>query len=97
MRDNQRDVRRRVFHGTLTYPGKTPGVSCTVHELGGNGCRIRVVTTRGVPDEFVLSIAAGAMIESCHVSQRSNKHLSVTFGAVDQLDAGQVSNAATTH
>lgn len=92
---DQRDYRRRVFRGAIRHEDANDDISCTVHELDEDGCRIRLVSTRKIPDTFTLSIAQDSMIEACRVVERKDKNLRVDFETASAGEARRVNGYAS--
>ena len=72
-------LRRRVLkQGTLAFGGGG-GVGCTVRNLSASGARIDIVTPIGLPETFILVIAADHFMRRCHAVWSSERRIGVAF------------------
>lgn len=74
--------RRRVLKGAkVLFNGKSSVIDCTVRDMSAGGAKLRLVSTIGVPDRFVLQLPAEEGEHPCCVAWRSGTEIGVTFDA----------------
>jgi hypothetical protein len=71
--------RHRVFKGgMLAFPdGGT--VDCVVRNISSSGARVDVANPRGLPEAFILVIAADQFKRRCHPVWSHDKQIGVMF------------------
>jgi hypothetical protein len=71
---------RTLKAGSITF-NKDSGFDCRVRNLSQTGALLEVASQIGIPDTFVLVIAADHLRKPCHVIWRTATRLGVTFDA----------------
>lgn len=74
----ERARRDRVLKtGSITFGGAA--IDCVVRNMSSTGAALEVASPVGVPDEFVLVIAADDVRRQCIVVWRKGKRTGVAF------------------
>jgi hypothetical protein len=70
--------RHRVLKaGTIEFGGGA--IDCTVRNVSATGAALDVTSPIGIPDRFVLVLAADRLTHPCHVVWRKERRIGVTF------------------
>jgi len=70
--------RHRVLKaGTISFGGA--GISCTVRNLSSAGAALDVTSPIGIPNEFVLIVAADNVVRQCRIAWRKERRIGVVF------------------
>ena len=71
---------RTLKAGSISF-NRAGGVDCRVRNLSTVGACLEVASQIGIPDEFVLVVAADHVKAPCHVVWRTATRLGVEFNA----------------
>ena len=71
---------RTLKAGSISF-NRAAGVDCRVRNLSPAGACLEVASQIGIPDEFVLVVAADHVKAPCHVVWRTATRLGVEFSA----------------
>jgi diguanylate cyclase (GGDEF)-like protein len=75
-----RALRRRVLKsGRIIFNDRRSVMDCTVRSFSEEGAGIDILSTRGVPDRFSLSIRSDGFESACRVVSQTDRHLEVEF------------------
>jgi diguanylate cyclase (GGDEF)-like protein len=78
--DTGESIRRRVLKsGQILINERRSAIDCTVRSLGDAGAGLDVINSTGIPDRFDLVIRTDGFETRCRVTERSDRHLEVTF------------------
>jgi len=77
--EKRRAVRHRVLKGAkIFFNSGNSTISCLVRDQSDAGARLKVDSTLGIPDTFMLQIMA-ENLQACRVMWRANRELGVSF------------------
>lgn len=75
-------VRRRVLKsGQILINERRSVIDCTIRSLGDDGAGLDIINSSGIPDRFDLVIRTDGFETRCRVTERTDRHLEVTFAA----------------
>ena len=78
--DKRSKGRRKVrFAGSIVFNERMSAVDAVVMDISETGCRLRVKSTIGIPDDFTLVVARLGGVYECEVLRRSSGELGVKF------------------
>jgi hypothetical protein len=81
MEERRKVLRHRTLKaGSISF-NRAAGVDCRVRNLSPVGACLEVASQIGIPDEFVLVVAADHVKAPCHVVWRTATRLGVEFSA----------------
>ena len=81
MEERRKVQRHRTLKaGSISF-NRAAGVDCRVRNLSPAGACLEVASQIGIPDEFVLVVAADHVKAPCHVVWRTATRLGVEFNA----------------
>ena len=81
MEERRKVQRHRTLKaGSISF-NRAGGVDCRVRNLSTVGACLEVASQIGIPDEFVLVVAADHVKAPCHVVWRTATRLGVEFNA----------------
>jgi hypothetical protein len=79
MDEKRKTQRHRTLKaGSITF-NRAAGVDCRVRNMSSVGACLEVESQLGIPDDFMLVVAADHIKVSCHVIWRTGKRLGVEF------------------
>lgn len=70
---------RTLKGGKILLNGRSSVIDCTVRNLSRTGALLRVESTVGVPDEFILRVEPEGIERACRVVRRQPAMLGVAF------------------
>ncbi|HEY4981072.1 MAG TPA: PilZ domain-containing protein [Pseudolabrys sp.] len=79
MDEKRKVLRHRTLKaGSISF-NRAAGIDCRVRNLSPVGACLEVTSQVGIPDEFVLVIAADHLKQPCHVIWRTPTRMGVEF------------------
>ncbi|MBV9348738.1 MAG: PilZ domain-containing protein [Pseudolabrys sp.] len=82
MEERRRVARHRTLKAGHIHFNRSAAIDCQVRNLSGYGACLEVASPVGIPDEFVLEIAADHCRQPCQVIWRKAGRLGVAFGGM---------------
>jgi hypothetical protein len=78
MAEKRTTARHRVLKaGTIEFGGG--GIDCLVRNISDAGAALDVTSPVGIPEHFMLVVAADGLHKPCHVIWRKQKRIGVAF------------------